>query len=288
MILYYLNNIFLIVVQKIDDNYSASDLLWVISVIIVLALYYYFYKIKKNELLLGLKNKFIQPNNYKQIIEVLSNLFPYFKALNLDLKKKFTHRVAVFLNHKEFISRQSKPDKTVNILIAATAVQLTFGLKNFSLFTFDKILIYPTEYFSKIRQVYHKGEINTQLKLIVLSTKHFLAGIKDSKDGINLGLHEMAHALNFHTFVKNEEEFIYYFKHWERLAVLEMNIIKNKENHIFRKYASENIQEMFAVSTEVFFEKPSAFQKQLPELYKKMCMVFKQNPINADSPILKL
>jgi len=79
---------------------------------------------------------------------------------------------------KSFIPRQTEANESINILIAATATQITFGLENFSLFTFNKILIYPDAYYSDIRKQHHKGEINVQARLIVLSARHFLDGIK--------------------------------------------------------------------------------------------------------------
>lgn len=192
----------------------------------------------------------------------------------------------MFLEMKQFIPRKTEANETLNVLIGACATQLTLGLDSFYLFSFDKILIYPDAYFSEIRKQYHKGEINVKANLIVLSANHFLEGIKDYNDGINLGLHEIAHAVNVNEFEDENDEFIHYFKEWETHAKAEMPKIKADDNHFMRNYAATNIQEMFAVSTEYFFETPEEFSQKLPNLYKKMCQVYKQNPLNKEMPLL--
>ena len=94
-------------------------------------------------------------------------------------------------------------------MIASSAIQLTFGLPKINLKHFERILIYPDEYYSTINKQYHKGEVNPRLKAIVVSWKAFVAGYADPHDGINLGLHEMAHALKLENIIKNGELWLY-------------------------------------------------------------------------------
>jgi Mlc titration factor MtfA (ptsG expression regulator) len=56
------------------------------------------------------------------------------------------------------------------VLIAATFVMLTFGMRHYLIDVFDKIIIYPQPYFSTIKE-YHKGEFNPGMKLLVFSWK---------------------------------------------------------------------------------------------------------------------
>lgn len=231
-----------------------------------------------------LKSKVFHSQDFQYFDNILLSLFPYYKTLSIGLRKKFINRLAIFLKVKQFVPRQMEANQNLNILIAATATQLTFGFKNFSLLGFQKILIYPDAYFSEIRKQYHKGEINVQAKLIVLSARHFLDGIVDYNDGINLGLHEMAHALNINEFENKNIDFIKRFKAWEKVAKLELEEIKVNEKHFMRKYAATNMQEMFAVSTEYFFEKPLDFNAEIPILYQQMCLIYQQNPLNKSKP----
>lgn len=209
-----------------------------------------------SERILRFKSKMFRTKDFQYFDNILKQYFPYYQFLHFELKKKFVTRLQIFLEMKRFIPRQTEANETLNVLIGATATQITFGLENFSLFRFDKILIYPDAYYSEIRKQYHNGEINVQERLIVLSAKHFLEGIQNYKDGKNLGLHEIAHALNVHEFEDRNDAFIHYFEQWEVLARAEMPKIKADDNHFMRNYAATNLQEMFAVSTEYFFEMP--------------------------------
>jgi len=64
-----------------------------------------------------------------------------------------------------------------------------------------------------------------------------------------------------------------------RLSKEEMGKIKNGEHHIFRNYAATNIYEFFAVSVEYFFETPQLLKNELPQLYKHLIILLKQNPL---------
>ena len=119
-----------------------------------------------------------------------------------------------------------------------------------------------------------------QLKEFILS------GVKDPNDGINLGLHEMAHALNVHAFEETDHHLEMHFYKWSDEAILEMGNIEVNPNHFLRKYAATNIEEMFAVCTENFFERPEEFSKVLPKLYKKLSNLYKQDPRNHANPVV--
>ena len=71
--------------------------------------------------------------------------------------------------------------------------------------TFKRILIYPDQYYSTITHRYHKGEVNPAAQAIVLSWNNFLAGYARPDDSLNLGLHEMAHALEIENLIDNDE-----------------------------------------------------------------------------------
>ena len=79
-------------------------------------------------------------------------------------------------------------------LIAASAIQITFGLPSVYFKRFYQILIYRDDYYSTITHHHHKGEVNTR-GFIVLSWKNPVMGYINNTDGRNLKLHEMAHAL---------------------------------------------------------------------------------------------
>ena len=269
-----------------DEEYVMAFFVFtlIIALFFFTRYFFYTYLIEKRQL-----GKVVRPMKYSdaQAHAALLKYFPYYQGLDVLNRKRFLKRVKQFIQIKLFIPRQTKANETVNLLIAATGVQLTFGLRDFSLYSFEKILIYPDTYYSEIRKTHHKGEINVPHRLIVFAAKHFLSGVKDPNDGINLGLHEMAHALNVHSFEEGNREMMNRFAQWSDCALPEMEVIAQSEKHFLRKYAASNIEEMFAVCTENFFERPEAFSKALPALYEKTMELLQQDPRNHASPLLQ-
>lgn len=214
--------------------------------------------------------------------DTLSKHFRFYQFLPEKSRKIFEYRVAKFIKLKKFVPRQmNEVTVEMKVLIAASAIQLTFGFPQVFLSYFKYIVVFPDQFFSSSNQRYHKGEVNPKAKAIVLSWKHFVEGYADS-EGINLGLHEMAHALQLENVVMNSE-YAFLSKeasdNWQRLASLEIVRIRNGEDSLFRKYGATDHTEFFAVAVENFFEKPEAFAQYSYELYKALCDLLHQDPL---------
>ena len=82
----------------------------------------------------------------------------------------------------------------MKLLISATAVQITFGMRGYMMREFSRIIIYPRQYFNRLTEHHHKGEVNAN-GVVVLSWEDFYEGIRIPDDDLNLGLHEFAHVL---------------------------------------------------------------------------------------------
>ena len=142
----------------------------------------------------------------REIERILAKYFPYYQQLPLPQKKVFMKRVMQFIQQKQFIARGfNLVTLEMKAMIAASAVQLTFGLPQVSLTHFKRILIYADDYYSTITRRYHRGEVNPRLQAIVLSWQSFVEGYADVTSGQNVGLHEMAHALELENLIENEE-----------------------------------------------------------------------------------
>lgn len=228
-----------------------------------------------------LSSVFYSKKHREQESKLLAH-FEYYTLLNEIERKKFLKRVNKFIRRTKFYGRKGfEITDDVKLLISASAVQLTFGFYNFKFSIFRTILVYPDEYKNAFTGNYHKGELNPK-GLIVYSWRHFLEGYYDNDDNINLGLHEMAHAL-FYTLLKTNDldyDLDNYLSNYVKLSANEIRKIRNGEIHFFRKYAGQNLQEFFAVSVEHFFESPSAFKAQLPRLYKYLSILLNQDPAN--------
>jgi len=203
--------------------------------------------------------------------EILFNEFPYYRKLNRQRRIYFEHRVARFIETYQFIGKNGfEVDNRVKVLIASTYVQLTFGMRSYLYPVFDKIIIYPSSYYSTINEVYHKGEFNPMMKAVVFSWEDFQQGLIYNNDNLNLGLHEFAHVLNFQGLRSEDASSLIFARFFNRIRQ-ESNHEPNRQKLIasgyFRDYAYTNDFEFLAVVLEHFFETPKEFKTEFPELY---------------------
>lgn len=218
--------------------------------------------------------KKLTPQQVK-LIEEHSN---FYKKLKPKYQVSYQHRVAKFLEKHPFIGRENlEITDEIKIAIATTAVKLTFGLEDFNFNSFDKILVYPSYYFSRINNKNHIGEFNPQLKLLIFSWEHFQESLFDKRDNLNLGIHEFSHALVYEilyfssdyvsvtdqNFIKMFEEIKQFFHHQKYIESI-------KEMNYLRDYAYENLMEFIAVCLEHYYETPEEFKEKLPILHSKI------------------
>jgi Mlc titration factor MtfA (ptsG expression regulator) len=234
----------------------------------------------------NLKRYLFLRNLEKKYKPFLSQYFSFYNSLSNKNKLVFERRVQKFIDIKKYIPRGGIKEITpeMKAMIAGCAVQLTFGYPSVYFRHFWRILIYPDNYYSTITKKYHKGEVN-QRGLIVISWKSFKDGFVYPSDGINLGLHEMAHALRLLNIVENEEYNFYdreIMKAFDREAANEtIKIINSAEGiSLFRNYGITNKDEFFSVAVECFFERPGEFKNYNPELYSILAKILKIDPFN--------
>jgi Mlc titration factor MtfA (ptsG expression regulator) len=218
-----------------------------------------------------------------RVREILLKYFPYYQKLKEEHRPSFEQKVCMFIYGKRFIPRNvSEVTIEAKVLIAASAVQLTFGLPNVYLQHFNKILVYPNDYYSSLTKHFHKGEVNPRFGIIVLSWQSFVDGYIHPDDATNVGLHEMAHALRLENLIRNEE---YHFfdetllEQFDAYAQNLCNTTVNWSDSFFRPYACANVHEFFAVSIESFFERSQQFKESLPDLYLILTRLLNQDPL---------
>ena len=213
----------------------------------------------------------------KKSIEKLKIVSPFYNYLNEKEQKEFRKRVVTFISLHEFVPRAGvKITKELKIMVASIAVMLTFRLKDSEFDEFEKIIIYPTTYFSNKTKNHHKGETNPFLKSIVFSLKDLKEGITVVDDNINLGIHEFTHALHLIMAKDNTEESKYFLENFIKIKVFfKQNEDTIKDIDYVRQYAFVNEHELLAVITENYFETPETFKKKLPFVFKHLNKMYK-------------
>jgi hypothetical protein len=205
----------------------------------------------------------------------LQTSFKFYRNLSPERKLYFEHRVMSFVAKKEFIGRDNlKHTNEMQLLVAATAVMLTFGMKSYLIPIVDRIIIYPSAFYSTTNDEYHKGEFNPKLSAIVFSWEDFLFGYEIDNDNLNLGIHEFTHAIHFNSLSQNDYSSKIFRKNFNNLtAFLSQNETLRKElmdSSYFRDYAFTNQFEFLAVIIENFIETPLEFKSHFPDLYAQV------------------
>jgi MtfA peptidase len=206
---------------------------------------------------------------------ILKTQFSFYNKLNNKQKTYFEHRLASFIIDKDFIGREGIViTDEIKILISATAIMLTFGFRDFYIGIISKIVVYPTKFYSNTNEAYHKGEFNPKLETLVVSWKDFKEGFHHGTDNINLGIHEITHAIHINSIKERDVSstiFTDSFKELSDLLVKDENLKHDlMTSDYFRKYAFTNQFEFLAVIVENFIETPEDFKTKFPVVYSKV------------------
>jgi Mlc titration factor MtfA (ptsG expression regulator) len=207
----------------------------------------------------------------KEELGVLRSEFSFYTRLSPKLQKEFEHRVATFITNKEWIGRDALIiTKRHKVLVSAVACMVSFGRRNYTYRILDYILIYPKEFYSAIGQNYHKGEFNPKNKSLVLSWNDFENGFRITDDNLNLGIHELMHAMHLEAKIGNDVDSSRFMKHFKFIMIrLQDEDLRRtlNETQFFRAYAFTNQYEFMAVLVEYFFESPDHLLEHFPIIY---------------------
>lgn len=196
----------------------------------------------------------------------------FYNGLSPQNKKYFEHRVSDFIDTYEFVGREGVLiTDEIKLLIASSAIKLTFGYRHYIFSQIDTIIVYPKDYFSPFGQQRFKGETNPMYKVVVFSLEDFKEGIKIVDDNLNLGLHEFTHAMHVSFKTSSNSSARYFKKHYGSLLLFMEDTHqqrKLKDSGYLREYAFENQYEFLAVLVEHYFETPKEFERKLPEVFQ--------------------
>jgi len=214
----------------------------------------------------------------------------YYQNLNDRLRKLFRKRLYHLLNVLSFGSTKFPVvTREMRVVIGSSIIEITFGLDSYIPSRFVNIIVLPHRYMYPGYGEPFLGHIDYESNTLHFSWADVKAGYKIPNDAVNVALHEMAHVL------EAENKFNYLFSsffervdwnEWARLAFEKMQIIRKGENKFLKNYGGINMTEMFAVCIEAFFEQPSAFKKNLPQIYKTMVSLLRQDPTRMGNPLI--
>lgn len=203
----------------------------------------------------------------------------FYRELNASEQKIFLERVMYFCDKKVFLGMDGMLiTDEVRAFVSASAVQISFRLDEWKFPSFHTYRVYPESFYSSLFQKFLKGGAGKQ-GIIWFSYADYESGYADSTNGINLGLHEMAHALVIEMENGNmDSDFTHAYENIERISLDRIERIRNGSYTFLRAYAGTNLMEFIAVCAEYFFEKPNEFRAKDRELYDGVMWLLKQEP----------
>ena len=229
-------------------------------------------------------NRLIFPLD-RAVVKYLHQYFPFYRKLSFRRRRRFEKRVKLFLNSFDYQLRgKMRFTHEVQAVLGGAAARISMYLPETCFNYYDTIVLYPDVYHSRFTGRNHKGEVNPRAQTIVFAWSAILQGLNPHDDGLNLLLHEYAHALFFeHKLMKAEYE-VFNEEAFSRVmaqAEIEIEKIRTGEPHVLRQYAATNLEEFFAVAVENFFERSARFKKEVPELYGALVLLFRQDPLKG-------
>lgn len=219
-------------------------------------------------------HKYLMPLN-NQRVAILDKSFPYYRNLPPRKKRKFRNRVHHFLINKKIESAEYEVTEEMKVLIAATAIQILFGLE-----------AYYLSYFGNIKLVHKPVEnvISTKDAPIYISWKEFHEGHSFQADGYHPGLRTLAVAFKLEQCWNNLSKHMFKSNRHIELNQLykreaERYISSGKAD--YDDYSEVDRNEYFGVAVEYFFERPIHFNATQPGMYLALARLLQQDPSGA-------
>ena len=212
-------------------------------------------------------------------------------ALQLRLKK----HIQVLLQEVPFIGCAGlEVTDLMRVTIAAQAAFLLLG-RGGSFGNLREVLVYPGHFVvprseSGAGGVVHEGRDvlagqSWQRGQVILAWAAVREGAADPHDGANVVMHEFAHQLDQDAGAANGAPYVgrgALQQDWARVMNREFSglvaSLARQEASLIDRYAATNPAEFFAVTTELFFEKPDALAAEWPALYEQLKRCYRLDP----------
>ncbi|MGZ5192045.1 MAG: zinc-dependent peptidase [Flavisolibacter sp.] len=223
----------------------------------------------------------------EQLHFILFKRHRYYRSLQEVQQKRFLKRLRRLLNNKTFIIKDNKGYKEMPVLVSAAAIQLTFGLNEYLLPFYKYIRIYPEEFVGQHTYLTLAG--NVQNNIITVAWNQLLHGLNKA-DGSNVVLHEMSHALYIQKMVIEADyakTFSNQYLNLESNCATAYNIEIKGIRNLYSDYAETNLQEFWAETVEIFFERPHDLYKEHPDVFDAMTVLLNQDPRKESDPVIK-
>jgi len=206
------------------------------------------------------------PNYNASQATYLHNYVSFYRGLSEKGKRTFLHRVQKFIRMKdfEFFFDPGREEVLVKTLIAASCIQVTWGIKDKYINSYTYIGVYA----EALKLQKGKGVVYSSIWLtrnVNLSWSKIKEGFVIADDAKHIGLFEWTRALIIQAKKDNimDDFFMSYYKVWCEAARDIMFVVDEDANLPLDKFGQK-----LPVIVQHFFEAPEELQQNHPQIYE--------------------
>ncbi len=226
--------------------------------------------------------------------QIIHRQVPILRRLPPELRGRLDGKVNLFLEQVNFVGCDGlEVTEEMELSIAAQACLLIIN-SDLWYDNLTTVLIYPNAF--KSRQQRHSGYVVTEKEIIrtgeswdrgpvILSWAHSQMGAQNDHDGQNVVFHEFAHQIDDLSGGTNGVPVLskgQSYAEWERVFLsaydAHVGAVEAGRQTVIDPYGATGHEEFFAVSVEVFFERPQDLQRAVPEVYEQLSKLFRLDP----------
>jgi Mlc titration factor MtfA (ptsG expression regulator) len=227
--------------------------------------------------------------------DIVRRRVPLARGLHAAQQLRLKKHIQVLLADVPFIGCAGlEVNDEMRVTIAAQAAFLLLG-RGGSFGNLREVLVYPGHFVVPRSEMGAGGVVHEardvlagqswQRGQIIVAWDAVLDGAIDPHDGVNVVMHEFAHQLDQDTGAANGAPYVgrgALQQAWARVMNQEFGALRARlaraEPGLIEPYAATSPAEFFAVTTELFFEKPDALAAERPELYEQLKRCYRLDP----------
>jgi hypothetical protein len=203
----------------------------------------------------------------------LERFFGFYQNLPEEDQLRFRNRTMMIQFAKDFMSQAEEKSVPADarLIFAACQAQLTFGMEDYLLKSYEKVVIYPGAFPSpKYPEHFHLSEVFEEETAngYIFSMQHMLAAFMEPSQYYNITSHELSQS-----FILAHPEWLWPLvdeQIWPALAQ-----ISQFPTEVLKETINRPDLEPLAATVTHYLSFPSAFQTQLPELYQQLNQLLK-------------
>ena len=215
----------------------------------------------------------------------LERCVAFYRRLDAESRRRFETDVQIFLAEQRIYGvRGAEVPDDAKVLVAASAAMLGHGMPDWEWPRVRDVVVYPATFSEDYETGAGEniaGMVHAQGP-ILFSGPELRHGFCKERDGYNVGLHELAHVMDFADGaadgVPAGAEWVARAPWIEIVADRLRRVRKGRMRRVMRDYAGKNEAELFAVAVETFFEKPEKLRKKDKELFEMLADYFNVDP----------